>query len=172
MSSDTNEISEIPLSFHEKRMPSYWNLKRSPDRTSFSWSSVVRLLCCVLCSISFGHTDLECVWEAICQDEAKNVKPWESRREIIGKRLEHINVVVRLRLTCGDECFANFNYDVWLGWFVPCWDDGVLYHGSSRKREGTTIYDDAAVLLHLGVCFNRLYMRNGGVCCRVCASRC
>ena len=56
----------------------------------------MHFLCSILCSISFGHTDLKCVWEAICQDEVKNVKSWESRREIIGKRLEHVNVVVCL----------------------------------------------------------------------------
>jgi len=108
------------LSYNDKaqgnfipEMPSHWIFERDghlPAHSYFCWSPFFHLLHHLLCVIGFGHGSLYHVWEVSHPDCP--VEVWESGRDSLRERLQHINVMVCFQRRL-DKRFIDFFCAVW-----------------------------------------------------------
>ena len=77
------------------KLPPHWNFGGEEGHTYFCWWPFFHCLHHLLCVIGFGHASLVDLWKVThpkCSSEV-----WEHGRDLLRERMEHINLVVRLR---------------------------------------------------------------------------
>ena len=108
-----------------EEIPLHWIFgegKCALPQKHFCWWPPLHFFHHLISVISWGHGSLVQVWE-VCRhrcshkvreacDLSCSQEVWERERELVGGRLEHINIVVRFQQNL-DQCFIDFDCDFW-----------------------------------------------------------
>ena len=85
-------LSLLRSFFSSPRLPIFEEKKCALPHKHFRWWPPLHFFHHLISVISWGHESLVQVWE-VCHNDCPP-KVWERERELVGGRLEHINIVV------------------------------------------------------------------------------